>query len=287
MVTLDLSAQPNIIKVLPGATNAAIKNLHGEHIATWYKGKPDAHKLVLMIVGTNGVATKTVTLDTILSSMGYHVITLDYPNSLATFTLANDADVQAFDNYRIESLTGKPVSSAIDVDSANCILNRFDKLLTYLIKNDPDGNWRQFVKNGKPVWDKIIPAGQSQGAGHAAYIAKMYKVDRVLIFSGPQDYSKSFNAPAPWQAKKGPTDASRYFAFLHYKDQYNVHLQLENCKTLMETTTIDSMGIKPLTPIVSKNHILITDIETPNPHGSTTLPQFKYVWEYMLTAPVR
>lgn len=287
MVTLDLSAQPNIIKVLPGATSAAIKNLHGEHIATWYKGKPDAHKLVLMIVGTNGVATKTVTLDTILSSMGYHVITLDYPNSLATFTLANEADVQAFDNYRIESLTGKPVSSAIDVDSANCILNRFDKLLTYLIKNDPDGNWRQFVKNGKPVWDKIIPAGQSQGAGHAAYIAKMYKVDRVLIFSGPQDYSKSFNAPAPWQAKKGPTDASRYFAFLHYKDQYNVHLQLENCKTLMETATIDSMGIKPLTPIVSKNHILITDIETPNPHGSTTLPQFKYVWEYMLTAPVR
>jgi hypothetical protein len=286
-ITLNLSAQPNIIKVLPNATNAAIKNLHGEHIATWYKGKPDAHKLILMIVGTNGVAEKTVTLDTILSSMGYHVITLDYPNSLAAATLTNNPDAQAFDNYRLESLTGKPVSDAIEVDSANSILNRFDKLLNYLAENDPAGNWKQFLKNGKPVWEKIIPAGNSQGAGHAAYIAKMYKVDRVLMFSGPQDYSKSFNAPAPWQAKKGATDASRYFAFLHYKDPYNVHLQLQNCKTLMETTTIDSLSIKPLTPIVGTNHILITDIETANPHSSTLLPQFKYVWQYMLTAPVR
>jgi hypothetical protein len=284
---LNLSAQPNIIKVLPGATNAAIKNLHGEHIATWYKGKPDAHKLVLMIVGTNGVAAKTITLDTILSSLGYHVITLDYPNSLAVATLADNTDVKAFENYEQESLTGKPVSDAIEVDSANCILNRFDNVLNYLAENDPAGNWKQFIKKRKPVWEKIITAGNSQGAGHAAYIAKMYKVDRVLMFSGPQHYSKNFNAPAPWQAKKGPTNASRFFAFLHYKDPYNVHLQLENCKTLMETATIDSMGIKPLTPIVSKNHILVTDIETPSPHSSTTLPQFKYVWQYMLTSPVR
>ncbi|WP_214072976.1 hypothetical protein [Mucilaginibacter sp. dw_454] len=287
IATLNLSAQPNIIKVMPSATNAAIKDLHGEHIATWYKGKPDAHKLVLMIAGTNGVAARTITLDTILSSMGYHVIALDYPNSLEAVKLANNPDVQAFDNYRLESLTGKPVSDAIEVDSANSILNRFDNVLNYLIKNDPAGNWKQFVKNGKPVWEKIIPAGNSQGAGHAAYIGKMYKVDRVLMFSGPQDYSKSFNAPAPWQAKKGATNASRYFAFLHYKDPYNVHLQLENCKTLMETATIDSVSIKPLTPVVSKNHILVTDVETPNPHGSTTTPQFKYVWQYMLTAPVR
>src|ERR1700744_2579781 len=86
IIPLRLLAQPNMIKVLPSATDAAIKDLHGEHLATWYKGKPDAHKLILMIVGTNGVATKTVTLDTILSSMGYHVITLDYPNSLAAAT---------------------------------------------------------------------------------------------------------------------------------------------------------------------------------------------------------
>jgi hypothetical protein len=155
------------------------------------------------------------------------------------------------------------------------------------VKNDPKGGWGQFLTNGSPVWSRIIVAGHSQGSGHAAYIGTLFKVDRVLMFSGPQDYMDDLHRPAPWQADKRATPPSRFFAFLALKDPFNVHHQIANCMMLMHLSKPETLMVKPGEAIHGDCHILINNIPTKHPHGSTLSPQFTNVWKYMVTADDR
>ena len=141
-----------------------------------------------MIVGTGAHATDSRAMDSVFASWGYHVISLDYENNVITTVCSPSEDSTCFDRYRKEIITGAAVSEKVQVDSTNSLLNRFNYLLRYLVRKDAAGKWNEFFANGKPVWNKIITAGHSQGAGHAAYLGKMFQLDRVLMFSGPQDY---------------------------------------------------------------------------------------------------
>ena len=73
-----------------------------------------------------------------------------------------------------------------------------------------------------PNWSKIILAGHSQGAGHAAYIAMMLPVPvrRVLMFSGPEDYDSTSakptadvtgRSPVPWLTQSSTTPLSSFW----------------------------------------------------------------------------
>jgi hypothetical protein len=141
----------------------------------------------------------------------------------------------------------------------------------------------QFLTDGSPKWKRVIVAGHSQGAGHAAFIGKLFRVDRVLMFSGPQDYLDDLGEPAPWQARNGATPPSRFFAFLNLDDPFNVHHQIANCMALMKMSEADSIMVKPGQAIEGNHHILINDIPTRQHHGSTLFPQFENVWKYMAT----
>jgi predicted esterase len=57
----------------------------------------------------------------------------------------------------------------------------------------PFESWAQYLATPDSIdWSNIIVGGHSQGAGHAAYLAKFNSVNRVLLFSGPNDYSTAF-----------------------------------------------------------------------------------------------
>jgi len=43
-------------------------------------------------------------------------------------------------------------------------------------------------KTAPPKWGRIVLAGQSQGAGMAAFIAKRQAAARVILFSSPWDF---------------------------------------------------------------------------------------------------
>jgi hypothetical protein len=159
--------------------------------------------------------------------------------------------------------------------------------LAYLIKQDPEAGWDEFVADGQPVWSRIVIAGHSQGSGHAAYIGKMYAVDRVLMFSGPQDYLDDLDEPAPWQTRQSATPPSRFFAFLNLKDPFNEHHQIANCIVLMGLSKPDTAMVQPGEIIHGNYQILINDIDTKQPHGSTLFPVFENVWKYMSTANIR
>lgn len=266
----------------PAQTSAGILTVHSPHVAAYNTAVPSHHKLFLMIVGTGGFATATREMDSIIAGWGYHAISIDYKNTVITTVCNNSPDSACFDHFRQEIMFGTPVSDSVNVDTTNSIINRFAKALEYLAKTDPKGGWDEFIKGGKLQWNKIAVGGHSQGAGHAAYIGKHFSVDRVLIFSGPQDYRVAFNSPALWLSQKSVTPASKYYAFLNRKDPFNVSRQLANCAKLMGMLAADSVFVQPGMPVNTNKHILVNDIKTNNPHGSTLQVEFTKVWEYML-----
>lgn len=277
-----LQAQLTIFTVNPPATNSAIQRVHSEHVIAYDNTIPSRHRLILMIVGTGGFASGSRAMDSIFATMGYHVISLDYENNIITTVCSNSTDSSCFDRYRQEIITGENVSEKVQVDKTNSLLNRFDYLLRYLIKSDPGGNWKEFYSDGQPVWNKIITAGHSQGAGHAAYLGKMFRLSGVLMFSGPQDYLDFLHKPGAWQSKKSATPPSRFFAFLHLKDPFDVQHQIADDMELMNLSNIDTLMVQPGVPVFGNAQILVNDIPTNNPHGSTVSLQFQNVWKYML-----
>ncbi len=277
-------AQVKILQVEPALTDPAIESVHGPHIALYDPNVPSRHLLYLFITGTGGSAVGSTRMDSIFATWGYNAISVDYEDNVIAVASAHSLDSTSFGRYRDAIVTGAPVSDLIKVDTANSILNRFQKLLVYLAKHDPEGNWGEFLKDGQPVWSKVIVGGHSQGAGHAPYIAKLFDVNRVLIFSGPQDFMDDLGRPAPWQRMKSATPASRYFAFLAMNDPFNVKHQIANCMALMRLAKPDTMMIQPGVPVHGHSHILINDIPTKWPHASTLFPEFENVWAYMLSA---
>lgn len=285
LCAIQLRAQSNGTKVLlvnPAETAQGIVMMHTPHVVIYNTAVPGVHKLFLMIVGTGGSATELRGMDSIVAGMGYHTISIDYKNNVITTVCNNSRDAGCFDKFRQEIMFGTPVSDSVNVDSTNSIINRFTKLLQYLVKNDPNGGWGEFINGDKVQWGKIVVGGHSQGAGHSAYIGKHFNVSRVLMFSGPQDYRVAFNSPALWLSGKSATPLNRYYSFLHINDQYVVARQLANDATVMGMATPDSTHVEPNIPLQTNKHILVNNIATGNAHMSTLLPVFKNVWEYML-----
>ncbi len=278
----SLQAQVKILTIDPPSTSPSIVRVHSAHIIAYDNNIPSKHRLILMMVGTGRYASGSRDMDSVFAAMGYHVISLDYENNVITTVCSQSEDSSCFDRYRQEIITGEPVSEKVEVDKNNSLLNRFNYLLRYLIKHDPDGKWNEFYADGQPQWNKIISAGHSQGAGHAGYLGKMFRLSRVLMFSGPQDYLDDLLKPGAWLSKKSSTPPSRFFAFLHLKDPFNVQHQIANDMKLMNLSVIDTLMVQPGVPVQGHAHILVNDIPTNNPHGSTLSLQFANVWEYML-----
>jgi hypothetical protein len=285
--SVPLRAQTRVLRIPPSATDPAIATVHGPNVAVYDPQAPHRHRLLLFLPGTGVRAASSLPLDRAFARWGYHAISLDYENNVIAVTCAHSKDKDCFGRYRRAIVTGAAVSKKIKVDPTNSILNRFQKLLVYLAKHDSNGGWSQFLNQGEPRWSHIIVAGHSQGAGHAPYIAKLYRVDRVLIFSGPQDYLDNLHQPAPWLAQTSATPPSRFFAFLNLKDPFNVHHQIANCKVLMEGIHPRPIMVKPGETIQGYHHILINNIPTKQHHSSTLFPVFKNVWKYMVTTKVR
>lgn len=268
--------------IVPGETATGIVTVHGDHIALYNPSVKDKHRLILMIQGTGARAKSCFTIDSCFAQMGYHVISIDYKNSVIATACSHSKDSGCFTNYRQEIICGTPVSDKVQVDSANSIVNRFTKLLLYLTKYDPAGKWDYFLKNGSPSWKQIITAGHSQGAGHAAFLGKKYRLAGVLIFSGPQDYLVQFKEPAPWQAVKGRTDIRKYISFLHVKDPFNFNYQVANINAIIHRAATDTVMVVPNKEPHSHSQIFVNSIETKSPHGSTLRTEFLPVWATML-----
>ncbi len=117
-------------------------------------------------------------------------------------------------NVRLEAATGEDVSSDVSIPQPDGMMERSRQFLIWLAKENPEGNWGQFLTEDQSAirWEKVIMAGSSHGSTTAARFAKHQKVARVVMLCGPRDNYQI------WQALPSATPANRYFGFSHVLD---------------------------------------------------------------------
>lgn len=256
------------------------------------------NKLFLFFGGSFSSPKDYGLINRVAAGLGYDAISLSYPNDVGVNPLGTTADSLVFDKFRQEICFGTPLSNFVAVDSFNAIYTRTIKLIQYLAATYPTQNWQQYLATSNTLnWSKIAVSGHSQGAGHAAYLAKYYAVERCALFSGPNDYSVFYNKSGRWLRQAGVTPPNKQFAFLHLQDEIvPFSQQYANVKGLGLLQTIDSVKTDNASPPYGNARCLYSNLPAAisgQYHGSTAVAIytplnagnaiFLPVWQYMLT----
>lgn len=252
------------------------------------------NKLFLFIGGTGSSSSKDYNaLRLHAANLGFHFINLSYLNSVAAASLANSNDPLVFDKYRQEVCFGTPISNDVTVDSLNSIYTRTLKLIKYLDVTYPSQNWGQYLASPSSInWSKVIVGGHSQGSGHACYLAQQYLVERVLMFSGPNDYSNFFSAPANWLNQAGTTPINRHYSYLSLNDEVVAFFkQFANISGLGMLVGDDTTFVDNISSPYGNSRCLYTTqppgLVLLNHNATIKLSTINNdVWTYMLTSTI-
>ncbi len=280
-------------------------NLESHYVAL-NQSTPLKNQLFLFFPGTGGTPIFQQQLCNTAADLGFHVISLNYPNDEAVNSLCGgvNADLDCYAKVRLEIKDGSDRTPLVNVSRANSIENRLIKLLQYLRARFPDDGWGQYLENdGSIRWKSIVVSGHSQGGGHAGIIGRYHLVARVVMFAA-MDYNGRERMPANWIAAPGSTPnatpADRFYGFSHLRDdQVNF--------TLLSTQVWPAYGMNAFgqivnvdatTPPYNNTHSLTSNLDSPtgNFHGSVAVdrnlalqadgtPVYKPVWEYLLATP--
>jgi len=292
MIASTVFSQINTFYVLPLQTDINYVAVQDSHLVV-RNTVTNINKLFLFIGGTGSNTQSYQTISNFAGNLGYDVINLSYENNVAAASLANSSDSLVFDKYRQEVCYGTPTSADVAVDTLNSIYTRTVKLINYLNTTYPTQNWNQYLINSTTLdWTKIAVGGHSQGGGHACYFAKYNNVERVLMFSSPNDYSNYFSNAANWLRTPGITPINKHFAYLSLLDEVIAfNKQLVNLQGLGLYPFYDTTYVDISSSPYSNSHCLYTT-QTPGLailyHNSTTKFSIlnNAVWTYLLTSAV-
>ena len=285
-------AQSNTFYIPPISTDINYAETQDSHMIVKNSSLHN-DKLFVFLGGTGSSTTSYRRISEFAADIGFDVINLSYPNTVAAASLRNASDNLAFDKYRQEICYGTTISDFVTVDSLNSIHTRAVKLLNYLHEIYPDQLWNQYLLDSNELdWSKIIISGHSQGAGHASYLAKFNQAERVIMFSGPNDYSDHFDRPANWLRLPSETPIQNHFSYLSLLDEVvDFDKQFSILKDLKIYPQYDSIHVDAKLSPYNNSHILYT---TQSPgiallnHNATMRFSLtnNTVWEYMLTTDV-
>jgi hypothetical protein len=196
--------------VLPALTDPALTLALSAHFTV----KPGATitpagKLFVMLPGTGGVPRFYREIVRAGATRGYYGVGLTYPNDISVGDrCAPSTDPDCAGKIRREVITGEDASPLISISRSESIAGRLTSLLGYLERIYPGEGWGQFLIGGQPDWAKIVVAGHSQGGGHAAYMAKLFSLERAVMFSAPGDTGLAPGSNATWYTLPNATATS-------------------------------------------------------------------------------
>jgi hypothetical protein len=288
-VPVDTIGQNIPLLVQPIQTDAGYSSTDQAHYVV-RNTKTHINKLLLFIGGSFSIPKDYNYVCDHGATIGLDVISLSYPNNTATAPLGVSSDPFIFDNYRDELVFGNQVSNVVAVDVLNCIETRATKLVVYLKNTYPDQNWVQYLTASNTLmWNKIIVAGHSQGSGHACYTGKKKLVDRVVMFSGPNDYSTFFNAAGHWLTITGVTPLDKHYSLLHTQDEIvPFSYQVANLRGLgLLGSTGNPTPVDNLVSPYTNAHSLSLSIPAMSYHSAPVgfNPKLPGIWTYMFTSP--
>jgi hypothetical protein len=266
-------------------------------------GAVPKERLFVMLPGTGGTPNVQRLILRAGIARGYHVIGLPYRNETTVADYcAGISDVNCTGNVRREIITGADTSGQIVVDSTNSIAGRLTRTLNYLNTTYPTEGWGRFLSGGALDWSVVTVAGHSQGSGHAAYMGKLYSLDRLVMFSGPSDVGTGNGASAAWLSLPNVTPASRQYGFTHTADELVPYALVLNNWGLMglgnsgAPNSVDgasppygnshqlttSAAYNPSAPnAITYPYHLATVLDTFVPLTAQGTPVYSPVWEYL------
>jgi pimeloyl-ACP methyl ester carboxylesterase len=244
--------------------------------------------LLLFLPATRAVpADYRSFLDT-ASSLGYHVLALDYFNRGRSVvkTCAGIPDCYAaMQRNRFDGTHPNEWSSIAPRDS---ILSRLRVALDYLKTSDASGDWSRYATGNHVHWNHIVVAGHSQGGGQAAFIAHRHRVQGALMFSSPVQSDNG--VPAAWMLTRGVTPASRMYGFVNTHDMYFRNVVGSWAALGMgqpvdaDTLTADTRAhtVVSATDLGTPDQSHLRTVVDSTPRASDGVPLFEPTWSWML-----
>jgi hypothetical protein len=293
---------PNAIRehvIRPSEANGVINSFDEPHYIWVPASPPSAERrmMMLLLAGTGGKPANAQLIGHLAALQGYTVVALSYPDDLAVVeACASDPAPDCMALMREEIILGTSVSPHVTVDPPNSISGRLRDVVQLLASRFPEEGWSQFLDNGELRWSAIAVGGLSQGGGHAAYIAKIRSVPRVVMFGAPAD---GYNgATAPWMTL-GATPATNYYGFRHLRDpftsitpnwialgldQFGAAVRVEDADASFGGSHMLLTDRLPATGTYADAHPSVYgDVATPKSSNGT--PVFESAWRYLLGVP--
>jgi hypothetical protein len=315
LLAMVAHAEVTTFPIVPSATDPEIKQFDDPHwiyvdhdlvVAPKADGVQDRHQLLLWLTGTGGQGHDAQGLSKLAAELGYHVVTLMFPNDLAASACAHDSNPKGFEDLRMAIIQGGHATyqdgrRELTIARTESIENRLIKVLQFLQQKRARENWTQFLKaDGSIQWVSIAVAGQSQGGGHAALMGIKHRVARVLCFGAPKDFNQKLNAPAAWYRLESATPKDRFFAFNHHQDpkgctpeQLLINLKALGLGASGKPAEVDSEPFayhQARILYTSYPEVTVTGMDSEGAktaHGSAintkNAERWKQVWTYMLT----
>lgn len=216
-------AEPVQLEIRPSATSGAIKAADSPHIVLFDTERKSAD-LLLWLPGTLGSPRlgPRMNFPQFAAQQGYRVVMLSYITDQGVSNVCVGANLKAnrkcAEQFRHKRIFGGTGFDLIADQPQDAIAYRLTKLLHMLRDTRKDEDWAQYLKeDGSPRWERIAVSGQSQGGGHAAFIAKAHAVARVVMLSGGWDKSAPGEI-ADWYTKPSATPLDRWFAAYHVEE---------------------------------------------------------------------
>lgn len=273
LCALAAQAQVRTLTVAPQATDGRLGVDEAPH---WVAYDPAAAQpLLVWLPGTNGrpadgpKGVLRAALDA-----GYRVLGLSYLNHVAVSQVCAGPRLRSHrhcaEAVRQQRVWGDVGSGLIADRAEDAIVSRLTQLLRQLDRQDPAGQWLGYLDGAEPRWSRIVLAGQSQGGGMAAFIAKTREVAGVLSFSGGWDRDAD-GGLARWYRRPAATPVERWHATYHVN---------ENAADLLARSYRD-LGIPP-----AQVHALDLPMRPGGqPHGEGIAnPAYAPLWRQMLDA---
>jgi hypothetical protein len=281
-------------------------------------GQPE--RLVIFLHGAGAAPFGYTNFLLTAAEQGYYVIGLSYPDVGLLSSLCG-GQVHLPDCYGevheevwsgVNAYPGPEVQ--VSAHPQDSILNRLHALFDWL-ENPLNGHasegWDVFRPASLVDWSRVVVAGHSAGANHAAFIASRRSVDRVLMFSGGGATTDAPDAPlrpADWviPAVDRPTEAFRYYGLAHTDDIATCVMAVPRIEKIQRAWSV--LGVPGAVRSVDYtfnyggSHQLLTS-RVPDPSGITPCerqgkahssvvangfdidPHLHSAWTYMLGTP--
>lgn len=282
--------------VNPQTTDPNINQFLSTHYVSVQTGGVLKNNLVVYIPGTNRTPSSSKAFAVKAASMGYHAISIAYPNTTAGNPLCSPTtDTTCHERLRREVIDGIDRHASVVVSPANSIINRITKLLIYMNSVQPSQGWGQYIVNGQINWSKVIVSGHSQGGALAGVIGKFYPVKRIVMFS-MVDFMNNGKIPT-WE--KRPANNANYYALINQSDELVPWGRTKPIWTAVGWLTYGNyLNVDYNNPPYNNTHMLITTVKPTSTsvdpyHNATGVDSYipknaagKYIyekaWEYFL-----